>query len=69
MKELNDPEFNYTVVHHYDFEARKNRSPNFVLTRKRTLIQGADYCDFCYYDTQIVKEIEHPTDNFWIVLK
>lgn len=65
MKELNDLDFCYAVACHGDFEAVKNENPAFVLTRTRTLMQGDDYCDFCLHDTRIVKEVEHPAEEFW----
>lgn len=65
MKELNDPEFSYAVCCHFDFEVTKNMNPNFELTRTKTLMQGNEYCDFCYHDTRIVKEVIHPSEEFW----
>lgn len=65
MKELIDPDFCYAVACYGDFEAVKNENPAFVLTRTRTLMQGDDYCDFCLHDTRIVKEVEHPAEEFW----
>ena len=69
MKELNDPEFSYAVACHYDFEAAKNMNPEFELTRKKTLMEGAGYCDFCYHDKRIVESIVHPPEQFWTDLK
>ncbi len=65
MKELNDPDFSYAVACHYDIEAARNMNPKFVLTRKKTLMQGDDCCDFCYHDTRIVDSIIHPSEQFW----
>jgi len=65
MKELNDPEFSYACICHYDFEATKNMNPNFVLTRQNTIMEGQDYCDFCYHDTRLVDQVEHPPKEFW----
>ena len=64
MKGL-DPELSYTVVCYSDFESTKNYNPNFFLTRNYTLMQGAEYCDFCYHDTRIEEEINHPSTDFW----
>jgi len=64
MKEL-DSELNYTVACHGDFESVKNVNPNFFLTRTKTLMQGAEYCDFCISDTRFKKEIKHPSIEFW----
>ncbi|MHA2111099.1 MAG: L-2-amino-thiazoline-4-carboxylic acid hydrolase [Candidatus Hodarchaeales archaeon] len=65
MKELNDPELCYAVACHYDIEAARNMNPKFVLTRKKTLMQGDDCCDFCYHDTRTVESITHPSEQFW----
>jgi len=69
MKELDDPIMSYAVACHYDFEATKSMSPNFILTRPKTLMMGDDYCDFCYHDTQIVNHVKHPSEEFWKDLK
>ena len=65
MKELNDPELSYAVACHYDIEAAKNMNPKFVLTRKKTLMEGDDCCDFCYHDARVVETIIHPSEQFW----
>lgn len=69
LKELNDPEFSYSVACHYDFEATKVMNPQFILTRDKTLMQGAEYCDFCYHDKRIISEVVHPSEEFWDNLK
>ena len=48
-----------------DFAGVKYHNPNFVLTRKQTLVEGYPYCDFCYHDKRLVKEIKHPDKKFW----
>ncbi len=68
MKEFDkefDSELNYTIQCYGDFESFKNINPNFILTRTQTLMQGADYCDFCVHDTRFKKEIKHPSIEFW----
>ncbi len=65
MERVNDAEFGYLVYCHQDFIAAKNFNPNFILTRKKTLMQGANYCDFCYHDSRYDKKIEHPPEEFW----
>ncbi|MHA2231463.1 MAG: L-2-amino-thiazoline-4-carboxylic acid hydrolase [Candidatus Hodarchaeales archaeon] len=67
-KELNDKEFAYSVCCHYDFEAIKTLNENFILTRKRTIIAGNQFCDFCIHDTRVVDKVEHPTNEFWMKL-
>jgi len=60
-----DPEFGFAMLCSTDYEQAKNYNPDFVLTRTNTLMEGDDYCDFCYHDTRTEKEITHPTDQFW----
>lgn len=60
-----DPEFGFAMLCSTDYELAKNYNPDFVLTRNNTLMEGDDYCDFCYHDTRTEKEITHPTDQFW----
>ena len=48
-----------------DFITPSMRNENFVLTRTRTIMGGHPFCDFCYHDKQIVKEIKHPKEEFW----
>ena len=60
-----DPEFGFAMLCSTDYEQAKNYNPDFVLTRNNTLMEGDDYCDFCYHDTRTEKEITHPTDQFW----
>ncbi len=69
MKDLNEPDISYAVCCHYDFEATKNMNSNFVLTRKKTIMQGEDYCDFCYHDIRIENAVEHPPEEFWQTLE
>jgi hypothetical protein len=83
MKDLNDPDISYAVCCHYYFEVTKNMNPNFVLTRTKTIMQGEDYCDFCYHDIRIEPAVddfcyhdiriepavEHPPEEFWQTLK
>lgn len=60
-----DPEIGYTMICHQDFERAKNFNPNFVLTRNHTLMEGDEFCDFCYHDTRNKKDISHPSNDFW----
>ncbi len=64
MKEF-DSELNYTVACYGDFEATKDDNPNFTLIRTQTLMQGAEYCNFCYSDTRFKKEVKPPSIEFW----
>lgn len=60
-----EPEIGYTLMCHQDFERVKNFNPHFVLTRKHTLMESGEYCDFCYHDTRNIKDISHPSKEFW----
>ena len=64
LKEF-DSELKYVISCYNDFEIFKNFNPNFILTRAQTLMQGAEYCDFCVSDTRFKKEIKHPSIEFW----
>ncbi|MFX0060909.1 MAG: L-2-amino-thiazoline-4-carboxylic acid hydrolase [Candidatus Hermodarchaeota archaeon] len=65
MKEVNDPDFSYALCCHGDFEETKQINEHFVLTRKKTLIQNHEMCDFCIHDTRIIEQITHPSPEFW----
>ncbi len=56
-------EIGYAMMCYQDFEIAKNFNPNFLLTRNHTLIQGNDYCDFCYHDTRKNKDLSHPSEK------
>ncbi|MHA2295575.1 MAG: L-2-amino-thiazoline-4-carboxylic acid hydrolase [Candidatus Hodarchaeales archaeon] len=63
-KGLNDPEIAYALVCHVDFVSIKRFNEHFALTREQTLMDG-DYCDFCWHDTRVDKEMVHPSREFW----
>lgn len=65
LKEFNDPDLEYAVICHYDFEAARCHNPAFMLTREGTLAQGRPYCDFIWHDTRAVKKPAHPPKDFW----
>ncbi|MFW9784695.1 MAG: L-2-amino-thiazoline-4-carboxylic acid hydrolase [Candidatus Heimdallarchaeota archaeon] len=60
-----DHELSYSMMCYQDFENTKNQNPNFVLTRTKTIMQGFEYCDFCYHDTRKESEIVHPSVDIW----
>jgi len=62
MKDL-DPDFGYASLCSTDYEIAKNYNPEFTLTRNKTLMEGDEYCDFCYHDTRVKKEITHPSEK------
>jgi hypothetical protein len=65
LKEFNDPDLEYAVICHYDFEAARCHNPNFKLTREGTLAQGCSCCDFIWHDTRVEKNPAHPSKDFW----
>lgn len=65
LKEFNDPDFEYAIICHYDFEAARVHNSNFLLTREGTLAQGRPYCDFIWHDIRIDSNPSHPTQEFW----
>jgi len=60
MKDL-DSELSYSFICKSDFKNATTMNPDFILTRTKTLMQGDSYCDFCYHDSRIDKELEHPS--------
>ena len=60
-----DSELAYAVACHYDFNAARYINKNFRLTRTKTLIQGDEFCDFCWHDISIDTEMKHPPEEFW----
>jgi len=65
LKEFNDPDLEYAVICHYDFEAARCHNQNFKLTREGTLAQGRPFCDFIWHDERLDKELTHPGKEFW----
>lgn len=65
LREFNDPDIEYAVICHYDFEAARCHNPSFMLTRKGTLAQCRPYCDFIWHDTRLEKNPAHPSEDFW----
>ncbi|MFX1326787.1 MAG: L-2-amino-thiazoline-4-carboxylic acid hydrolase [Promethearchaeota archaeon] len=58
-----EPKIGYTMMCYQDFERAKNFNPDFLLTRTHTLMEGDDYCDFCYHDTRKNKDLSHPSEK------
>ena len=65
LKEFDDPKISYAVACHHDLHAARYINKNFRLTRKKTLMQGNGFCDFCWHDISIDKEMKHLSDDFW----
>ncbi|MFX1498899.1 MAG: L-2-amino-thiazoline-4-carboxylic acid hydrolase [Promethearchaeota archaeon] len=60
-----DKELCFSMMCYQDFAQVKNYNPSFTLTRTKTIMQGDDYCDFCYHDNRALEEINHPSIEFW----
>ncbi|MFX1277756.1 MAG: L-2-amino-thiazoline-4-carboxylic acid hydrolase [Promethearchaeota archaeon] len=56
-----DLDYAYSMMCYQDFENTKNQNPNFRLTRTKTIMQGDDYCDFCYHDIRKEEVLTHPS--------
>lgn len=56
-----DSELSYTFICNSDFKNASLMNPDFILTRTKTIMQGDPYCDFCYHDGRIDKELKHPS--------
>lgn len=69
LKSCQDSNFAYSVACHGDFQMAKKLNSNFTLSRTQTLILGAPYCDFCWYDQRKVTDFDHPPKVFWNDLK
>ncbi|MFX0063802.1 MAG: L-2-amino-thiazoline-4-carboxylic acid hydrolase [Candidatus Hermodarchaeota archaeon] len=65
LKELDDPELAHLIACSGDFGYWKASNPNFVLTRKYTLMEGHPYCDFVFHDTRINEDLNHPSKEFF----
>jgi hypothetical protein len=48
FKELNEPELGTILMCDFDFYIAEIGEPFVELTRTRTIMEGADHCDFCY---------------------
>ncbi|GAJ12711.1 unnamed protein product, partial [marine sediment metagenome] len=63
VQDLEDLELAYTHECYIDHVLPTMKNKNFVLTRTKTVMQGDSYCDICYHDKRIVKEVIHPSDE------
>lgn len=63
-----DPEIANAAICHGDYRLISQMNANFVLTRKRTLIAGEDFCDYCIHDKRIHSEFLHPSEGLWAQL-
>jgi hypothetical protein len=60
-----DKDFGYLVECYPEFHTVKRMNENFVLTRKRSLIKGNLFCDYCWHDTRINQQTNHPEKDLW----
>lgn len=47
-QDLGEPELGHLLLCRLDFAMAKGFSPDLELTRRQTIMQGADFCDFRY---------------------
>ncbi|MGC9780659.1 MAG: hypothetical protein HZR80_15560 [Candidatus Heimdallarchaeota archaeon] len=64
LKDLEDNEISEIVLCYGDFALIRKLNENFLATRTITLNKDP-YCALCVHDTRIVKEIEHPSREFF----
>ena len=55
-----DKEIAHAMICNSDFKNATIFNEEFILTRTQTLMQGADYCDFCYHDKRYDNDLTHP---------
>ncbi len=60
-----NPQIGHAMTCHADFAMAPRYNSNFKLTRTQTLMEGAKHCDFCWHDTQVVAQVEHPALDIW----
>ena len=65
LKDVEDPELMYFLICYGDFFSTSDHNENFVLTRKKTILQNHGICDFCYHHQQKGGKITHPDETFW----
>lgn len=55
-----DKDLAHAMICNTDFKNTTIFNKEFILTRTQTLMQGAEYCDFCYHDKRYDNELTHP---------
>ena len=55
-----DKELAQAMICNSDFKNATIFNEEFILTRTQTLMEGADYCDFCYHDKRYDNDLTHP---------
>ncbi|WP_371806012.1 L-2-amino-thiazoline-4-carboxylic acid hydrolase [Candidatus Lokiarchaeum ossiferum] len=65
LKGVEDPELMYYFICYGDFFSTPDYNENFVLTRKKTILQNDGICDFCYHYKNNSKKLIHPEESFW----
>jgi hypothetical protein len=56
-----DRDLAHAMICNSDFKNATIFNEEFILTRTQTLMQGADYCDFCFHDKRYDKDLSHPS--------
>jgi hypothetical protein len=55
-----DKDLAHAMICNTDFKNATIFNEEFILTRTQTLMQGAEYCDFCYHDKRYDNDLTHP---------
>jgi hypothetical protein len=58
-----DKDLAHAMICNTDFKNATIFNEEFILTRTQTLMQEADYCDFCYHDKRHDNDLTHPSDQ------
>lgn len=65
LESYGDPELAYTTICHHHFHVAEVGNSNFMLTMTKTLVQGDNYCDFCWHDKRFDDVLKHPPAETW----
>jgi hypothetical protein len=65
INELPDTELRYLAACYGDFQGYNNSNENFILTMKRTIVEGFPYCDCVTHDMRISNDLKHPSKEFF----
>jgi len=55
-----DKDLAHAMICNTDFKNATIFNEEFILTRTQTLMQGAEFCDFCYHDKRYENDLTHP---------
>jgi hypothetical protein len=63
-----DKDLAHAMICNTDFKNATIFNEEFILTRTQTLMQEADYCDFCYHDKRYDNDLIHPPKQEFEIL-